>query len=195
MAKNDRLNPYKVVVFGSGGVGKSSVTLRFVTDTFSSEYLPTIEDCYRKNCLVDQKTAFLDILDTAGQEEYSALRDQWVREGKAFLLVFSITSRQSFEEIPSFRERILLVNEDEVVPMVLVGNKTDLESERKVSKEEAERTAKEYGNIPYVECSALKGFNCDEVFFGAVREIRKMEESQRKNVKESTSTRSWCIIL
>ena len=80
-----RLNPYKIVVFGSGGVGKSSITLRFVTDTFNSEYLPTvcshvcilpwtavqqIEDCYRKNCVVDNKTAFLDILDTAGQEEY-----------------------------------------------------------------------------------------------------------------------------
>eukprot|EP00456_Euglypha_rotunda_P041426 TRINITY_DN3214_c0_g1_i15.p1 TRINITY_DN3214_c0_g1~~TRINITY_DN3214_c0_g1_i15.p1 ORF type:complete len:174 (+),score=29.66 TRINITY_DN3214_c0_g1_i15:93-614(+) len=155
MSKNDRLNPYKVVVFGSGGVGKSSVTLRFVTDTFSAEYLPTIEDCYRKTTLVDGKAAFLDILDTAGQEEYSALRDQWVREGKAFLLVFSVTSRQSFEEIPNFRERILLVNEDEIVPMVLVGNKIDLESERKVTKEEAERIAKQYKNIPYVECSEI----------------------------------------
>eukprot|EP00456_Euglypha_rotunda_P022355 TRINITY_DN18892_c0_g1_i4.p1 TRINITY_DN18892_c0_g1~~TRINITY_DN18892_c0_g1_i4.p1 ORF type:complete len:181 (+),score=22.85 TRINITY_DN18892_c0_g1_i4:77-619(+) len=161
MSKNDRLNPYKVVVFGSGGVGKSSVTLRFVTDTFTTEYLPTIEDCYRKTCLVDNRAAYLDILDTAGQEEYSALRDQWVREGKAFLLVFSVISRQSFEEIPNFRERILLVNEDTVVPMVLVGNKVDLESERKVTKEEAESLAKSYHNIPYVECSALKGQGCE----------------------------------
>jgi len=188
-------------VFGSGGVGKSSIKLRFVTDTFNSEYLPTIEDCYRKNCLVDGKAAHLDILDTAGQEEYSALRDQWVREGRAFLLVYSCTSRQTFEEIPSFRERILMVNEDEVVPMVLVANKCDLESERKVSKEEGQRLAEEYGGIPFIEVSALKAINCDRVFHDAVREIRKMDESDEKaggGGKPGGGGKdgwSWCNIL
>jgi len=186
-----------VVVFGSGGVGKSSITLRFVTDTFNSEYLPTIEDCYRKNCVVDSKNAFLDILDTAGQEEYSALRDQWVREGRAFLLVYSVTSRQTFEEIPAFRERILLVNEDEVVPMVLVANKCDLEGERKVSYQEGKALAEEYGGIPFIECSALKAINCNEVFFEAVREIRKMDEQEgrKKKEKEDGGFLSWCVIL
>lgn len=164
----------KITVFGAGGVGKSSVTLRFVTDTFNSEYLPTIEDCYRKNVEVDGKPAFLDILDTAGQEEYSALRDQWVREGKAFLLVYSCTSRQSFEEIPQFRERILMVNEDEDVPMVLVANKCDLEHERQVSYQEGKKLADQYGGIPFIECSALKSINCDEVFHAAVRQIRNV---------------------
>jgi GTPase KRas protein len=184
-----------VVVFGSGGVGKSSITLRFVTDTFSPEYLPTIEDCYRKNCLVDNKTAFLDILDTAGQEEYSALRDQWVREGRAFLLVYSCTSRQSFDEIPAFRERILLVNEDEVVPMVLVANKTDLDAERKVSREEGQRLAEDYGGIPFVECSALKGLNCNDVFYASVREIRKMDANKKKEEEPSPGPFSWCTLL
>jgi GTPase KRas protein len=192
-----KLNPYKVVVFGSGGVGKSSVTLRFVTDTFSSEYLPTIEDCYRKNCMVDNKAAFLDILDTAGQEEYSALRDQWVREGKAFVLVYSCTSRATFEEIPSFRERIVMVNEDEAVPMVLVANKCDLERERKVSYQEGKALADEYGGIPFIECSALKAINCNEVFFEAVREARKMEAQKEKEKPEQKNTgiASWCTIL
>lgn len=190
------MNPYKLVVFGSGGVGKSSIVLRFVTDTFSTEYLPTIEDCYRKTCLVDQKTAFLDILDTAGQEEYSALRDQWVREGRAFLLVYSVTSRQAFEEIPQFRDRILLVNEDEVVPMVLVGNKCDLEAERQISTEEGRQLAADYGGIPFVECSALKSLRCDEVFYEAVREIRKMDASVEKEKKEEkTGFFKFCTVL
>jgi len=176
---SDRLNPYKMVVFGAGAVGKSSLTLRFVTDTFTQEYLPTIEDCYRKNCLVDGRTAFLDILDTAGQEEYSALRDQWVREGKAFLLVYSVTSRKSFEDVASFRERILMVNEDEVVPMILVGNKCDLVKERQVSTAEGQALAKQYG-IPFIECSALQNLNCTEAFFGAVREIFRMEDKKGK---------------
>jgi len=174
------MNPYKLVVFGSGGVGKSSIVLRFVTDTFSTEYLPTIEDCYRKTCLVDQKTAFLDILDTAGQEEYSALRDQWVREGRAFLLVYSVVSRETFNEIPHFRERILLVNEDAVVPMVLVGNKCDLEDQRQVSIEEGRKLAQDYGNIPFIECSARKSLNCEDVFSEAVRAIRRIDATAAK---------------
>lgn len=194
--KHDRLNPYKLVVFGSGGVGKSSIVLRFVTGTFSSEYIPTIEDCYRKTCPVDQKTAFLDILDTAGQEEYIALRDQWVREGSAFILVYSVLSRQTFEEIPNFRDRILLVKEDETIPMVLVGNKIDLENERQVTTEEGREIAQEYGGIPFVECSALKAMNCDEVFHEAVRQIRKMDE---KTVNSTANTKEkkgfFCNLL
>ena len=193
---SDRLNPYKLVVFGSGGVGKSSIVLRFVTDTFSMEYLPTIEDCYRKTCLVDQKTAFLDILDTAGQEEYSALRDQWVREGRAFLLVYSVTSKQTFDEIPQFRERILLVNEDEVVPMVLVGNKCDLDSERQVSTEDGRKLAQDYGGIPFVECSARESLKCEDVFFEAVREIRKLDATVAMESKtEKSGFFKFCTLL
>lgn len=191
---SDRLNPYKLVVFGSGGVGKSSIVLRFVADTFSTEYLPTIEDCYRKTCIVGQKTAFLDILDTAGQEEYSALRDQWVREGKAFLLVFSVASRITFDELTQFRDRILLVNEDAIVPMVLVGNKCDLE-DREVSTEEGEQLAQEFGGIPYVECSALKSIRCEEAFHEAVREIRKMDEASANDKNTTKKGFSFCTLL
>jgi len=143
--------------------------------------------------MVDDKIAYLDILDTAGQEEYSALRDQWVREGRAFLLVYSCSSRQSFEEINGFRERIAMVNEDQVMPMVLVGNKCDLDAERKVSTEEGQKLANSYGDIPFIECSALKGIRCSEVFYAAVREIRRMDDlnSKTKEVKKS----SWCMIL
>jgi small GTP-binding protein len=123
------------VVFGTGGVGKSSLVLRFCTDMFSEEYLPTIEDCYRKTFDVDGITSFLDILDTAGQEEFSAARDQWVREGHVFILVYSIASLQSFRELEIFREHILNVKDDgKPVPIVLVGNKADLsQSHRRVS--------------------------------------------------------------
>jgi len=193
--KHDRLNPYKLVVFGSGGVGKSSIVLRFVTGTFSSEYIPTIEDCYRKTCPVDQKTAFLDILDTAGQEEYIALRDQWVREGSAFILVYSVLSRQTFEEIPNFRDRILLVKEDESIPMVLVGNKIDLEVERLVTSAEGRNLAGDYGDIPFVECSALKALNCDEVFHEAVREIRKKDDTMLSGSQDSQKKKGFCMLL
>lgn len=72
------------------------------------------------------------MLDTAGQEEYSAMREQYMRTGEGFLLVYSITSRESFEEITTFQQQILRVKDKDSFPMVVVGNKCDLEHERKV---------------------------------------------------------------
>jgi len=76
----------------------------------------------------DGETCLLDILDTAGQEEYSAMRDQYMRTGEGFLLVFAVNSAKSFEDIGTYREQIKRVKDAEEVPMVLVGNKCDLAS-------------------------------------------------------------------
>ena len=84
--------------------------------------------------MIDDEVALLDVLDTAGQEEYSAMREQYMRTGEGFLLVYSITSRQSFEEITTFQQQILRVKDKDYFPMVVVGNKCDLESEREVPK-------------------------------------------------------------
>lgn len=94
-------------------------------------------DSYRKQCVIDDEVALLDVLDTAGQEEYSAMREQYMRTGEGFLLVYSITSRQSFEEITTFQQQILRVKDKDYFPMVVVGNKCDLESEREVSRQGA----------------------------------------------------------
>jgi GTPase KRas len=75
------------------------------------------------------------VLDTAGQEEYSAMREQYMRTGEGFLLVYSITSRQSFEEMVTFQQQILRVKDKDYFPIIVVGNKCDLESERQVSTE------------------------------------------------------------
>jgi len=77
--------------------------------------------------------ALLDVLDTAGQEEYSAMREQYMRTGEGFLLVYSITSRQSYEEIMTFQQQILRVKDKDYFPIIVVGNKCDLEGERQVS--------------------------------------------------------------
>merc|ERR1711939_146853 len=98
---------YKLVVVGGGGVGKSCLTIQFIQSHFVDEYDPTIEDSYRKQCVIDDEVALLDVLDTAGQEEYSAMREQYMRTGEGFLLVYSMTSRQSFEEIITFQQQML----------------------------------------------------------------------------------------
>ena len=93
------MREYKIVVLGSGGVGKSALTVQFVQGIFVEKYDPTIEDSYRKQVVIDGETCLLDILDTAGQEEYSAMRDQYMRTGEGFLIVFAVNNAKSFEDI------------------------------------------------------------------------------------------------
>ena len=102
---------------------------------FTVTHKTPLTDSYRKQCVIDDEVALLDVLDTAGQEEYSAMREQYMRTGEGFLLVYSITSRQSFEEITTFQQQILRVKDKDYFPMVVVGNKCDLESEREVSRQ------------------------------------------------------------
>ena len=152
------LREYKLVVVGGGGVGKSCLTIQLIQSHFVDEYDPTIEgvlptsslwqtprssqcisDSYRKQCVIDDEVALLDVLDTAGQEEYSAMREQYMRTGEGFLLVYSITSRQSFDEIQTFQQQILRVKDKDYFPIIIVGNKCDLDGEREVSRQGASR--------------------------------------------------------
>ncbi|KAI9908108.1 hypothetical protein PsorP6_003703 [Peronosclerospora sorghi] len=144
---------YKLVVLGSGGVGKSALTIRLVTDNFLEDYDPTIEDSYRKQTTIDNSPALLDILDTAGQEEYTSMQDQWMREGKGFLLVYSVTSRSSFDDIAAFKDKILRAKDVDNVPIVLVGNKCDLEAQRQVAANEGKDLSRHWG-CAFMETSA-----------------------------------------
>uniref|UniRef100_F6X0L9 RAS related n=1 Tax=Equus caballus TaxID=9796 RepID=F6X0L9_HORSE len=121
---------HKLVVVGGGGVGKSALTIQFIQSYFVSDYDPTIEDSYTKICTVDGIPARLDILDTAGQEEFGAMREQYMRAGHGFLLVFAINDRQSFNEVSKLFTQILRVKDRDDFPIVLVGNKADLETQR-----------------------------------------------------------------
>jgi len=158
-------------------VGKSALTIQLIQNHFIDEYDPTIEDSYRKQVTIDEETCLLDILDTAGQEEYSAMRDQYMRTGQGFLMVYAINSKTSFEEVSSFREQILRVKDDERTPVVLCGNKSDLETERQVPSSVGAELAKSF-SCPFVETSAKARTNVEQAFFQLVRQIRnsmKME--------------------
>ncbi|WVQ98189.1 hypothetical protein IAU59_005311 [Kwoniella sp. CBS 9459] len=103
---------FKITVLGDGGVGKTALTVQFTMSSFVETYDPTIEDCYRKQWVVDDQPCLLEVLDTAGQEEYTALRDQWIRDGEGFLVVYSITSRPTFERVERIVERVLRVKDE-----------------------------------------------------------------------------------
>ena len=104
-----------IIELSAGGVGKSALTIQLIQNHFVDEYDPTIEDSYRKQVVIDGETCLLDILDTAGQEEYSAMRDQYMRTGEGFLLVFAVNNAKSFEDISQYREQIKRVKDAEEV--------------------------------------------------------------------------------
>lgn len=168
-------SPYKVVMMGGGGVGKSAITIRFIQNHFLLDYDPTIEDSYRKQVRIDEETAVLEVLDTAGQEEYSAMRENWIRYGEGFFLVYSIDSQLSFEkEITPLLRHLERVRDADIteVPLILFGNKCDLVNQRQVSFDEAKEMARKLGSQVF-EGSAKTGQNIDESFFEIVRAIRR----------------------
>ncbi|CAD6208441.1 GSCOCG00003453001-RA-CDS [Cotesia congregata] len=177
---------HKVIMVGSGGVGKSALTLQFMYDEFVEDYEPTKADSYRKKVVLDGEEVQIDILDTAGQEDYAAIRDNYFRSGEGFLCVFSITEDDSFQATQEFREQILRVKNDENIPFLLVGNKSDLQEKRKVSLAEAQGRSQQWG-VPYVETSAKTRENHHlhilQVFFDLMREIRsrKIEDKSASN--------------
>ncbi|CAH1238772.1 ras-related protein Ral-A-like isoform X1 [Branchiostoma floridae] len=193
---------HKVIMVGSGGVGKSALTLQFMYDEFVEDYEPTKADSYRKKVVLDGEEVQIDILDTAGQEDYAAIRDNYFRSGEGFLCVFSITEQESFAATADFREQILRVKNDENIPFLLVGNKCDLFDKRQVTIETATAKAGEW-NVPYVETSAKTRQNVDKVFFDLMCEIRdrKKEETAKPDGKKNKKTKKEgkrkkkCVIL
>ncbi|VDN55295.1 unnamed protein product [Dracunculus medinensis] len=163
--------------------GEYLLLLAFFQRFFVSDYDPTIEDSYMKQCYVDDDICKLEVLDTAGQEEFSTMREQYLRSGSGFLLVFSVVDRNSVEDVIRLHKMILRVKDRDEFPMLLVGNKADLENERHVREQLAKRL-----HLPYVECSAKRRMNVDEAFHDLVRLIR-LQERQPMDGVDTVSSR------
>lgn len=165
---------HTIVVIGDAGVGKSALTIRLVTNNFLQEYEPTIEDCYHKQVIIDGKEVLLEIIDTAGMEEFNAMHDEWIKQGDAFLIIYSITSLKSFEKCILLQEKVLRVKDEyepnKIFPIVLVGNKCDLEDDREVDIIDANEIASQW-RAPFFESSAKKGINNSEIFYQCVRYV------------------------
>lgn len=183
---------YKIVIVGDGSVGKSALTIQFVQSHFIIEYDPTIEDSYRKQFAVDGVTYILDLLDTAGQEEYSAMRDQYMRTGDGFMCVYAINSRSSLDDLTIFIEQIKRTKEgcnyvDDRIPFIIVGNKADLDiSERKITTQEGMDFARYHG-ARFIETSAKTRLNVEEAFSEMVRiicECYPKKPQKKKKIKK-----------
>ncbi|XP_032073280.1 GTP-binding protein Di-Ras3 [Thamnophis elegans] len=171
----EQSNDYRVVVFGAAGVGKSSLVLRFIQGTFRETYIPTVEDTYRQVISCDKNICTLQITDTTGSHQFPAMQRLSISKGHAFMLVYSVTSRQSIEELQPIYEQICQIKGDiQKVPIILVGNKSD-GPQREVGTSEGEVLAAKW-KCSFMETSAKMNYNVQELF----EELLNLEK--RRNV-------------
>lgn len=191
---------YKIVMLGSGAVGKSAITVQMVSGHFLSSYDPTIEDSYRTTINVNNQDIILNILDTAGQEEFYALRDQYMRSGDGYIIVFSITSITSFLEVNAIKEQLNIVldsDDNTLIPIILVGNKCDLEEFRQVQSSDAQRLAEEW-RVKYFETSAKNKTNINRIFEELVYLIEANNQTNIQNTSNQNEHSHYnhnCCVL
>ena len=168
----------KLVILGKSLVGKSALTYRFINDQFPKEHDTTIEDQYKINMSIDGFNCLLEILDTAGQDDYQSMIETWINFGSGFLLVYSIDDIESFNEVKKKYDKLVQIKGKELFSCILVGNKCDLGDDvRKVSQKEAEEFANSK-EIPFLEASALNKINVKEAFVRVVHDL--FEKTQQK---------------
>ncbi|KAL5032765.1 GTP-binding protein [Batrachochytrium dendrobatidis] len=163
----------RVAVLGSRAVGKSSLTVQFVENHFAETYYPTIENTFTKIVKYKGEEFAAEIIDTAGQDEFSILNSKHAIGIHGYVLVYSIASRQSFEMCKIVRDKILNFTGIDWVPIVLVANKVDLHAQRQVTTEEARALSTEW-SCAFIETSAKHNQNIVKVFDLMLAEIEKV---------------------
>ena len=191
---------FKILTIGDSGVGKTSILRRYAEDTFTLHHIYTIGvDFKSKNITYDGKNIGLKIWDTAGQERFKNLNKQYYKNSNGIMLVFDINDMNSFEALKGWMHRIREYVDIETVPIVLIGNKCDLQ-ERQVLLEDGQRVANEFG-IKYFETSACKNINIENAFLELIDSILKIEinkkpandiKDKKVNINEKNVSRSGC---
>ncbi|CAD5216540.1 unnamed protein product [Bursaphelenchus xylophilus] len=197
-AAADASADYRVAVFGAGGVGKSSIVLRFVKGTFSDNYVPTIEDKYDQVITCNQKSVCtLQVTDTTGSHQFPAMQRLSISKGHAFLLVYSITSIQSFVELRPIWEMIKEVKGDQLhdFPVMLVGNKKDEDSKRQIKATVGQEQAQLWG-VGFIETSAKSNENITELFQKLLSMEKKRHLALTANDEDAKNgTRRRCVLM
>ena len=160
---NDPLKKRKIAVLGSRSVGKSSLVVQFVEGHFVESYYPTIENTFTKSIKFKNTEYDCDIIDTAGQDEYSILNNKHAIGINGYMLVYSVASRVSFDMIQIIHEKILTYSGTQRIPCVVVGQKNDLVNARQVPTTEGEKLAASL-SCAFIETSARNGQNVAKAF-------------------------------
>ena len=160
---------FKIIVIGDSGVGKSCLTNRATTNLFEDTYNATVGfEFLSFNVKIDEKVIKLQIWDTCGQELYRSLITNFYRNSSLAIIVYAINSKDSFEDIEMWL-RELRTHSNPDAKVFLIGNKLDLENERKITKEQGETFAKNNKLNLFIEASAKTGFNSKKIFIKAAK--------------------------
>ncbi|KAL7291103.1 hypothetical protein TKK_0015232 [Trichogramma kaykai] len=164
----------KIAIMGYRSVGKSSLSIQFVEGQFVDSYDPTIENTFTKSTRVNSQDYEVKLVDTAGQDEYSIFPTQYSMDIHGYVLVYSITSLKSFEVVQVIYDKLLDITGKVHVPMVLVGNKTDLFQDRMVTKEQGKQLADRW-HAAFLETSAKQNEAVADIFHTLLIEIEKAD--------------------
>jgi GTPase KRas protein len=179
----------KIAILGKSLVGKTALSYRFINDKFPSEHDTTIEDQYTIESEIDGKKCRLEILDTAGQDDYQSMLDTWIISADGFILVYSINDKESFEDIKVRYERIVQIKGKNNFCIIIVGNKCDLENQRKITKDEVEKFCSK-SKIKFLETSALNKINVKESFLYVAKSLIKVKLN---NNDDKIKRRCFCF--
>ncbi|KAI0636153.1 ras-domain-containing protein [Trametes polyzona] len=184
---------YSTVVLGAGGVGKSALVMRYGKNTFLDRYDPTIEEEYEVTVEYEGKRSYLQIIDTAGVEQFTGINESYIENGQGFVLVFSLTQEATLKDVDHIRQQIYRIKGGEQdIPIVVVGTKMDLTGEREVSSETMQELAVKWG-LPFYETSAKKGWHVNEVFNHLLSRMRKRYPNGVPKSKKRR--REQCLIM
>ncbi|ESO97655.1 hypothetical protein LOTGIDRAFT_104078 [Lottia gigantea] len=175
----------KIVVMGRAGVGKSALVVRYLTKRFIWEYDPTLESTYKHTTNIDEEQVYMEILDTAGQEE-NISRESYVKWADGFILVYSITDKQSFDDVLQIKQYLDDVKRTNT-QCVLVGNKVDLLHDRKVSYDEGESIAQEMSAAFFETSVSDGGEDIIDVFHELHREVKRRKMMEIKGRRRSSA--------
>eukprot|EP00388_Colpodella_angusta_P007847 GDKJ01021876.1.p1 GENE.GDKJ01021876.1~~GDKJ01021876.1.p1 ORF type:complete len:203 (+),score=27.31 GDKJ01021876.1:29-637(+) len=180
---------FKFVIIGDTGVGKSCLLVRFADDAFQQSYLPTIGVDFRYRTLrVGDKSVKLQIWDTAGQERFKTITNAYYRGADGIVIVYDTTDRESFDNLESWYNEVNQYVKP-TTKKILVGNKCDLDFDRKIPKEEAAAKAEELG-MKFLEVSAKDATGVEEAFASLAAQILNElpAADDRQNASLSLST-------
>ena len=171
---------FKIVLIGESSVGKTNILSKYLNNEFNPNSKATVGVEFGTiNHTIENNVVKVQIWDTAGQERYRSITSAYYKGAKGSFIVYDITRKSSFDSVDKWLSD-LKANSDEKISVILLGNKSDLEEQREVSKEEGQQKAELY-KLAFMETSALNGNNIEKAFTELINDVYKNHHSSIEN--------------